>query len=205
MKILYVVLSAVIGYLLGSINFAVVIGKIFYKKDVREYGSKSAGATNVLRTLGKKAAVFVTIGDLLKAVMAYLLVMPLGKLSGTGEVCSIISGISAVLGHNFPVYFNFKGGKGILTSIAFSYMIDWRAATITLIFALVIMATTKYVSLGSILGCVLNAIIISFFVPGEYLKIFAIVFLVILAIIKHKENIKRLIKGEERKLGQKVK
>ena len=110
-----------------------------------------------------------------------------------------------MFGHNYPLYFNFKGGKGVLTSIAFSFMIDARAALITLIFALLIMAITKYVSLGSILGCTLNAIIIGFFVPGEYTKIFSIVFLAALAIYKHKANIKRLIKGEESKLGQKVK
>lgn len=205
MKIFFVILCALIGYLIGSVSFAVIIGKLFYKKDVREYGSGSAGATNVLRTLGKKAAIFVTIGDLLKGIIAYLVVMPLGNLSGAGEICSVISGVFAVFGHNYPLYFNFKGGKGVLTSLAFSFMIDYRAATITLIFAILIIAFTRYVSLGSMLGCALNAIIIAFFVPGEYEKIFAIVFLAVLAIVKHKENIKRLLKGEERKLGQKVK
>jgi len=205
MKIVLVILCALIGYLIGSVSFAVIIGKFFYKKDVRKYGSKSAGATNVLRTLGKKAAIFVTIGDLLKGVIAYLVVMPVGNLSGVGEICSVVSGVFAVFGHNYPLYFNFKGGKGVLTSLAFSFMIDYRAAIITLIFAILIIAFTRYVSLGSILGCALNAIIIAFFVPGEYVKIFAIIFLAVLAIVKHKENIKRLIKGEERKLGQKVK
>ena len=204
-KVLFLIISAVIGYLFGSLSFAVIIGKVFYKKDVREYGSKSAGATNVLRVLGKKAATMVLIGDVFKAIIAYLITAPLGSLSGLGEVCQIISGVFAVLGHNYPLYFNFKGGKGILTSIAFSFMIDWRAALITLIFSLIIMAFTKYVSLGSILGCALNAIIIAFFVPGEYIKIISIIFLASLAIYKHKANIKRLIKGEERKLGQKVK
>lgn len=205
MKVLFLIISAVIGYLFGSLSFALIIGKLFYKKDVREYGSKSAGATNVLRVLGKKAAAAVVIGDVFKAVIAYLIAIPLGNFSGMGELCSIISGVFAVLGHNYPLYFNFKGGKGVLTSIAFSFMIDWRAALITLIFALLIMTFTKYVSLGSILGCALNAVIIAFFVPGEYVKIISIVFLASLAIYKHKENIKRLIKGEERKLGQKVK
>ena len=203
MEIPFYILSAIIGYLIGSVSFAVIIGKLFYKKDVRETGSKSAGATNVLRTLGKKAAIAVTIGDLLKGIIAYLVVKPIGNFCAAGETCAIISGVFAVLGHNYPLYFNFKGGKGVLTSLAFSFMIDYRGAILALAFAIIIMATTKYVSLGSILGCTLNAIVIFFLVPGEYIKIIAIVFLVILAIVKHKENIKRLIKGEERKLGQK--
>lgn len=203
MKVLFFLISALIGYLLGSINFAVVIGKLFYKKDVREFGSKSAGATNVLRTLGKKAAIMVTVGDLLKGVIAYLIVLPLGKMWGMGDNLAVVSGVFAVLGHNYPLYFNFKGGKGVLTSLALSFMIDYRAATITLIVAILIIVFTRYVSLGSMLGCAFNAIIISFFVPGEYVKIFAIVFLAVLANIKHKENFKRLIKGEERKIGQK--
>lgn len=203
MKILFYILSAVIGYLIGSISFAVIIGKLFYKKDVRESGSKSAGATNVLRTLGKKAAIAVTIGDLLKGIIAYLVAKPLGNICGAGEICAIISGVFAVLGHNYPVFFGFRGGKGVLTSLAFSFMIDPRGAILALLFAIIIMAITKYVSLGSMLGCALNAVVIWFLVPGEYIKIIAIVFLAILAIVKHKENIKRLLKGEERKLGNK--
>ena len=203
MKILFYILSAIIGYLIGSVSFAVIIGKLFYKKDVRESGSKSAGATNVLRTLGKKAAIAVTIGDLLKGIIAYLIASPLGLYGADGEICAIISGVFAVFGHNYPLYFNFKGGKGVLTSLAFSFMIDVRGGLIALMFALIIMATTKYVSLGSILGCALNAVIIWFLVPGEYIKIAAIVFLATLAIVKHKDNIKRLLKGEERKLGNK--
>lgn len=203
MNVLIIIACTVIGYLLGSLSFAVIIGKIFYKKDVRESGSKSAGATNVLRTLGKKAAAAVTVGDLLKGIIAYLIAYPIGNMFGVGEYSAVAAGVAAVFGHIFPLYFNFKGGKGVLSSLALSFMIDWRAALITLAVAILIMALTKYVSLGSMLGCVFNSIIICFFAPYQYVKIFAIIFLTIVVIIKHKENIKRLIKGEERKLGQK--
>lgn len=204
MKYLIILLCVIIGYLLGSLSFAVIIGKLFYKKDVREVGSKSAGATNVLRTLGKKAAAGVTVGDMLKGIIAYLIAFPIGNAFEIGELCAVLAGTGAVFGHIFPLYFNFKGGKGVLSSLALSFMIDWRAAAITLLVAILIMALTKYVSLGSMLGCVFNSIIICFFAPFDYLKIIPVVFLTLVVIIKHKENIKRLVKGEERKLGQKA-
>ena len=204
MKYTILFLSLVIGYLLGSLSFAVIIGKLFYKQDVREVGSKSAGATNVLRTLGKKAAAVVTVGDMLKGIIAYLIAFPIGSFYGVGELSAILAGSGAVFGHIFPLYFKFRGGKGVLSSLALSFMIDWRAAIITLAVAILIMALTKYVSLGSMLGCVFNSIIICFFAPYDYLKIFTIIFFTLVVIIKHKTNIVRLIKGEERKLGQKV-
>ena len=204
MKYAILFLSLLIGYLLGSLSFAVIIGKLFFKKDVREVGSKSAGATNVLRTLGKKAAAAVTVGDMLKGIIAYLIAYPIGEIYGVGEFCAILAGSGAVFGHIFPLYFNFKGGKGVLSSLALSFMIDWRVALVTLLVAILIMAVTKYVSLGSMLGCVFNSIAICFFANGNYLKIITIVFFTIVVIIKHKANIIRLIKGQESKLGQKV-
>ena len=203
MEYLVLILAVIIGYLFGSLSFAVIIGKLFYKKDVREVGSKSAGATNVLRTLGKKAAAMVTVGDMLKGILAYVIIYPLGNIYSLGELAATLSGASAVFGHIFPLFFNFKGGKGVLSSLALSFMIDWRAALITLAVAILIMALTKYVSLGSMLGCVFNSIIICFFAPYDYLKIITVIFLTLVVIIKHKENIKRLVKGEERKLGEK--
>ena len=179
MEYLIVLICAVIGYLLGSLSFAVIIGKLFYNKDVREVGSKSAGATNVLRTLGKKAAAGVTVGDMLKGILAYLVAYPIGNMFGIGEFSAIIAGTAAVFGHIFPLYFKFKGGKGVLSSLALSFMIDWRAAAITLVVAILIMAVSKYVSLGSILGCVFNSVIICFFAPFNYLRIIPIVFLTV--------------------------
>lgn len=204
MKTFIIVISAIIGYCIGSLNFAVIIGKLFYKKDVRNIGSKSAGATNTLRSLGKKAAIAVTIGDFLKGVAAYLLCELIGKYYGIGEYTSVVGGFSAIIGHDFPFYFRFKGGKGVLTSLALSFMIDVRGGIIALSFAIIIMILTKYVSLGSILGCALNAVVIWFLIPGQYFRCIVVVLAVVIAIIKHKSNIIRLVKGEETKIGQKA-
>ena len=205
MKYLIILLCGVIGYILGSLSFGVIIGKTFYKKDVRESGSKSAGATNVLRTFGKKAAALVTIGDMLKGIVSYLIAYPIGEIFGVGEFCAVLAGRTAVFGHIFPLFFNFKGGKGVLSSLALSFMIDWRGGLIALGVAILIMAATKFVSLGSMIGCVVNSIVICFLAPNNWLKIVPIIFLTIVVIIKHKDNIKRLIKGEESELGKKSK
>ena len=121
MKYLVILLSIIIGYILGSISFGVIVGKLLYKKDVRNSGSKSAGATNVLRTFGKKAAALVTIGDMLKGIISYLIAYPVGQIFGVGELCAVLAGAAAVFGHIFPVFFGFKGGKGVLSSLALSF------------------------------------------------------------------------------------
>ena len=195
-------LMAVMGYLFGSLNFAVIIGKLFYKTDVRQDGSGNAGATNVQRTLGSKAAAFVALGDFLKGIAAYFIAYLVGGIFEQPVLFACICGFAAVIGHNYPLYFHFKGGKGILTSLGLSFAIDWRAALITLAVSILIIALTRYVSLGSILGCIANVGLILLF-DADPLKIWFIALLAILAVIRHHANIKRLIKGEESKLGAK--
>lgn len=195
-------LMAVMGYLFGSLNFAVIIGKLFYKTDVRQHGSGNAGATNVQRTLGSKAAAFVALGDFLKGIAAYFIAYLVGGIFEQPVLFACICGFAAVIGHNYPLYFHFKGGKGILTSLGLSFAIDWRAALITLAVSILIIALTRYVSLGSILGCVANVGLILLF-DADPLKIWFIALLAVLAVIRHHANIKRLIKGEEAKLGAK--
>lgn len=195
-------LMAVMGYLFGSLNFAVIIGKLFYKTDVRQHGSGNAGATNVQRTLGSKAAAFVALGDFLKGIAAYFIAYLVGGIFEQPVLFACICGFAAVIGHNYPLYFHFKGGKGILTSLGLSFAIDWRAALITLVVSILIIAMTRYVSLGSILGCIANVGLILLF-DADPLKIWFIALLAILAVIRHHANIKRLIKGEESKLGAK--
>ena len=195
-------LMTVMGYLFGSLNFAVIIGKLFYKTDVRQHGSGNAGATNVQRTLGSKAAAFVALGDFLKGIAAYFIASLVGGVYEQPVLFACICGFAAVIGHNYPLYFHFKGGKGILTSLGLSFAIDWRAALITLAVSILIMALTRYVSLGSILGCIANVGLILLF-DSEPLKVWFIVLLAVLAVIRHHANIKRLIKGEEAKLGAK--
>lgn len=196
------IVTAVMGYLFGSLNFAVIIGKLFYKTDVREYGSGNAGATNVKRTLGMKAAVLVTIGDFFKGMIAYFIAQAIGYRFGEPLLFACVCGFAAVLGHNFPIFFRFKGGKGILTSLGLSFAIDWRAAILTLLIAILIMAVTKYVSVGSVLGCVSNTILISLIDPNP-LKIWFVALLTILAAVRHHANFKRLLAGTESKIGAK--
>ncbi len=199
MEIIRILICAIVAYLLGSINTSILVGKLFGMKDIREHGSGNAGATNTLRTLGKKAAALTVLGDAIKGILAIIA----ARIIGEGAICTYVAGICVVLGHNFPVFFGFKGGKGILTSTAVIFMTDWRIGIILTVISIGIMAISKYVSLGSIAGSVLFPVLIAIFYPGD-MKIlaFAIV-LGILAIIRHKQNISRLLNGTENKLGAK--
>lgn len=190
----------VIGYLLGSANSAILVGKVVKNVDIRTLGSGNAGATNTLRTLGKGPAVMVVIGDALKGVFAVLIGWWLG-----GEVGGLIGGFSAVLGHNWPIYFKFKGGKGILTSAIVILMVTPKIGLVVVIFSIIVIAVTRYVSLGSIAGAVLFPIMVLVIENGKIeLALFALM-LGILAIIRHHANIKRLFAGTESKLGAKGK
>ncbi len=193
---------AVLGYLFGSLNFAVIIGKLFYHTDVRQHGSGNAGATNVQRTLGSKVATVVAVGDFLKGMVAYFIAYMVGSAYDQSVLFACVCGFAAVLGHNYPLYFHFKGGKGVLTSLGLSFAIDWRIALIILAISILIIALTRYVSLGSVLGCAINAILMFVF-DVDPLKRWFIVLLAILAIVKHHANIKRLFQGQESKLGAK--
>lgn len=199
-EIIVIVFSSVIGYLLGSVNTSIIIGKLVYKTDVREHGSGNAGATNVLRTFGKKAALAVVAGDFLKGVLACLIGRYVfGEINpGSGIFLGeYFAGFFAVIGHNWPAYFGFKGGKGVMTSFAVILMFSPVAALICLGAFIVIVAITRYVSLGSMLSAILFLIII-FNEPLPMLLIGTA--LVALIIIRHSANIKRLFAGNEKRL-----
>ena len=194
--------AAIIAYILGSVNTSIIVGKI-KGIDIRQHGSGNAGATNTLRTLGKSSAVMVLVGDILKGVLGVLIGMYLDP-----EFGKYVAGVAAVLGHNYPVFFGFKGGKGILTSAAVIFMIDWKMGLTLLAIALAIMAVTRYVSLGSVVGSLLFPIIVVVFYKGQntfyqYLTFATII--AVLAIYRHKANIQRLMNGTESKLGSKNK
>lgn len=193
MRFLPLFISAVIGYLIGSINSSVVIGKL-YKTDVRTHGSGNAGLTNTFRVLGRKAALFVLLGDVLKGIIACLIGLAITK-DGI-----IVAGTFAVVGHNWPVYFNFKGGKGILTSAVVVLMLDWRIGLIALGIFIILVALTKYVSLGSIIASLSVPVSAIIFNKGTLFIIFAF-FLAAMAIYRHRTNIKRLADGTENKLS----
>lgn len=186
------------AYLIGSINSAIIVSKIMLHDDIRKYGSGNAGATNALRTLGKKGAIPVVIGDLLKAVIAILFAK---LICSDSSLAVYIAGIGVVLGHNFPIYFGFRGGKGILVSLVAILFADPKIGLIAAVSAILIMAITKYVSLGSVSGAVIFLVLgLTFRFGDVYFCIFAAI-ISLLAIIRHKTNIQRLLNGTESKLS----
>jgi len=195
------ILSAIAGYLLGSVNTSLVLGKLFYKKDVRQYGSGNAGATNTLRTLGKIAAIMVVAGDFLKGVLACLIGKWLAGETSAGVYGGIyMAGIMAVIGHNWPLYFGFKGGKGVMTAFAAVLMFSPPAALICLLGFILVVAITRYVSLGSIIGGAAFPLVA--WILGEQLfLILTGVLLALLIIFRHSSNISRLLNGNEKKLS----
>ncbi len=202
--ILKIFAAFALAYLLGSLNTGVIVGKI-YGKDIRSHGSKSAGLTNTLRVLGKSAAVIVLAGDILKGIIACLIGLHLGVYVYSGEAIDSVSllaaGAGAIIGHNWPVYFGFKGGKGALTAVAVLFMIDWVMALICFSFFVVMVALTRYVSLSTICATMLFVAISFIPVFGNtfYFYIFAFLMAFIIT-FKHKENIQRLLSGTENKL-----
>lgn len=200
------IIIAIIAYLLGSISFSVIISKKMAGFDVRQKGSGNAGTTNVLRSVGKKAAIFTLILDVLKGVVAILVAYIVGKIVKDIDKSLLvqIAGIAVIIGHTFPIFFGFKGGKGIATSLGVLLMTNWNIGLICLVFALVLMALTKIVSLGSIAAAILFPILIifmpsnSYLVEGNYI-IYSII-LAVLVIYNHRANVKRLLNGTENKL-----
>ncbi len=202
------VIMAIIAYLIGSVNFSVILSKKMAGFDVREKGSGNAGTTNMLRSVGKKAAFITLVCDILKGVVAILIAIAIG-LIGNIENKSIlvqIAGIAVVLGHTFPIFFGFKGGKGVATSLGILLMTNWQIGLICLVFALVLMALTQMVSLGSCAAAVLYPILTLFinenFIVSEGSGYF--IYSIILAIIvlfNHRNNIQRMLNGTENKIS----
>lgn len=196
-----IIISVLMGYLLGSINTSLLIGKVFYKKDVREHGSGNAGATNTLRTLGKAAALAVVAGDILKGVLAYLAGFYLaGELEPQVYAGAYAAALFAVVGHNWPVFFGFKGGKGVMTSFAVVMMFSPVEALLCLALFIVVVAITRYVSLGSMLCAVLFPVLLIAFSKPLPMILVSIV-LALLILFRHHANIKRLLAGNEKKIS----
>lgn len=216
----WILLSFVICYLLGSVNFAVIVSKIVAKRDVRDYGSGNAGMTNVIRTVGILPGVITFVGDSSKGALGvlltrFLIIEPYYAEHST-QISELLSpfyvmcmcSIFALLGHVFPLFFQFKGGKGVATAIGMLYCINWQAATFVLLTFLVLVAITKIVSVASIMGA-FEWIIYNFIFSaslGIKMQLYTTVLAAILAsivIIKHKDNIIRLHNGEEKMLKSK--
>ena len=206
---LIICLAAGIGYLLGSLNGAVIISRGIHKSDIREHGSGNAGTTNMLRTFGKGAALLTLLFDFAKGILACVLAGLLVKycsarFSYFDGVCT--GGLFAVFGHNWPIYFGFKGGKGVLTGFAVMLMISPYAALCALGVFIVIVAITRYVSLGSVLAAFSLPLFVLLFrllehkTAFSYSLVVSIIF-ALLIIVRHHTNIARLIKGTESKLS----
>ncbi len=203
------IIIAIIAYALGSINFSVIISKKMAGFDVREKGSGNAGSTNMLRSVGKKAAIITLLCDILKGVVAILIALIVGNIVKNVDraVLVQIAGILVVVGHTFPIFFEFKGGKGVATSLGVIMMINWKIGLICLVFALVIMAFSRMVSMGSVGAAILFPVLTlfmntNFIVKTSGMKYF--IFSVILAgivVFNHRANIKRIANGTENKLS----
>jgi len=199
MIIFQLIMAALIGYLLGSLNTSLIVGK-FYGIDVRHHGSGNAGMTNTMRTLGKKAALFVLLGDALKGILAFLAGYYFCGGTPQGNLGGMLAGTAAVLGHLWPVFFGFRGGKGVLTTFAVVLMIDWPIALGLLVVFIIILVLTRYVSLGSVIAVFLFPIASLVFGRSIETVVFAVI-IAVLIIIRHRANIKRLVSGTESKFS----
>lgn len=223
MLIVTLLITAVISYLLGSCNSAIITVKLLKHEDIREHGSKNAGLTNTLRCYGKMPALITLIGDLAKGVIAAFVSIYIAKLLLGADFESVyfidrrtigyISGLCSILGHIFPLYYGFKGGKGVLVSCSILLVIDPITFCIVIPFFALVVAISKYVSLGSILAAAVYPII-TFFVhyfiydvgaPRALLHTGLVLCTSILLIYMHRSNIQRLRNGTENKFGSKKK
>lgn len=205
----------VLGYTFGLFQTGYLVGLLKHR-DIRNYGSGNSGTTNALRVFGKKAGVIVFIGDFFKCFIACSLVKWAAPKLGLADeqlVLMIYTGIGVILGHNFPFYLQFKGGKGIASSWALSMVVDWRLGLVCIVIFIATVVLTKYVSLASMLAT--GSFSVMWFVLiamgslevayGKAEASVLLLFVVLLAIYRHKGNIKRLREGTENKIGQKAK
>ena len=212
------ILIAVIAYLLGSLNFSIILSEVVKKKDIRDSGSGNAGATNMLRTYGKKAAVGTMIGDLLKVALGIIIAFAIldvpmkyifSNPADAAEIQRVMlykefAGLFCVLGHIFPLYFKFKGGKGVAACTGMVIIVDWRIALILFVIFIGVILISKWISLGSIVIALLYPVLIFAFYKNFILAAVALLFTAIV-IVAHRENIKRLAKGTENKISIKNK
>lgn len=221
-ELLALALTALAGYLLGSINWSIILTWLFKdREDIREFGSGNAGMTNVLRTVGKKAAVLTFAGDFLKCVVALLLSQAFVALLAPESVefygvARYVAGVACVLGHIFPIYYGFRGGKGVVTSAAMIALTDWRVFLLVLLTFAIVFAAKRIVSLASVVCAALYPVFTFLFLflvefSGSPLAshgdrslayvLFATaasLFIGLTVVVKHKANIGRLLRGEEK-------
>lgn len=198
-------LASFIGYLLGSVNFSIILSRVQYQDDIRRHGSGNAGMTNTLRTYGKLSAVLVLAGDAAKGALAAWLGMELGP----SPVTMYLAGLFAVVGHMFPLYFGFRGGKGVATAAGFILGSCWPVCAFLAVVFLAVVLASRYVSLGSITVAALYPVSMFWVTRGMGFsprpEVVCPLLMAALVIWAHRGNIKRLLSGTENKLGQKAK
>ena len=202
------IIVAIIAYLIGSVNFSILISKKMAGFDVREKGSGNAGTTNMLRSVGKKAAAITLICDILKGVVSIVIAIIVGNIVKNldRELLLQIAGIAVVIGHTFPIFFGFKGGKGVATSLGVLLMSNWQIGLICLVFAVALMVLTRMVSMGSVGAAILFPILVLFIhtnftvSEGSSYLIYSII-LAVTVVFNHRSNIQRILSGTENKLS----
>ena len=202
LAIIGTIIVIICSYTLGSINFAIIVSGKRFKEDIRSHGSKNAGMTNMLRTYGKRAAGLTLVGDALKGILScilgYIILGPLGAR---------IAGLFCMLGHVFPVFYGFKGGKGVVTAFATILVCDTPVFVVLILIFIIIVAFTKYLSLGSIMCMALYPVLLDRMVKllqsriVSFPEIIISMLLATVVIVKHWENITRLLKGKENKFS----
>ena len=217
MLILAILISAVLSYLLGSFNSSILVVRLLEHQDIREFGSHNAGLTNTLRCFGKGCAALTLVGDLAKGIVAVLLSKGICELLGTGltaqndvHFIGYIAGIFAILGHVFPIYYHFKGGKGVLVGVSVFLGIDWKVFLCLIVIFAVVLAISKYVSLGSIIAaacCPVVTFLFQFWQRGDlpmwylWLNTGLAALMGAWVIYMHRTNIQRLKAGNENKFS----
>lgn len=190
---------AVCGYLLGSLSFAIIVSKMTMGKDIRNYGSGNAGLTNAYRTMGVSKTLLVLLGDVAKGAAA----VAIGAILG-GPVGKLVAGIFVIMGHMFPLYFGFRGGKGVLVGAVMLLLFDWRIFLIAFVLFFAAVFMTRWISLGSILGAISFPISMVIFYRDPIL--IAMAFGMAAAVVfMHRANIVRMLHGEENKFSFKSK
>lgn len=208
----YYIIMGIIAYLIGSVNFSILISRKIAGFDVREKGSGNAGTTNVLRTVGKGAAALTLILDIAKGIAVVFLAILYGNIISSlanveldKSILVQISGILVILGHTYPIYFGFKGGKGVATALGILLVTNYQIGLICLVFALVLIILTRMVSVGALGAAILFPVLTlflakeNFIISGNYI-IYSIIIAIII-IFNHRSNIKRLFNGTENKIS----
>ena len=197
---MFYIFTFVIAYLIAAINPAIVISKRVLKDDIRNLGSKNAGTTNAIRTMGKGIGALVFILDLLKVVISYAvicLVAFIFKEDVSNSIKSLYM-LASVLGHSYPAYYGFKGGKGVAVFLMSAILVDAKIAAICILIGVVVIAVSRMVSLGSIIGSI-SLVIIDIFMGTNYNFIITLITVAVI-VYNHRENISRILAGKENKL-----